>query len=116
MCVRTTVCECNGTPSGLCLSVCLCVCGHLAELSSLPGTGNTAQLQGNHSAGNLRFHLSPIQSGTYLEQLSGCACHEPYEVGGGGVGGKKETEEQERQEEECYDYLRVYQRLQQHQL
>lgn len=51
----------------------------LAELSSLPGTGYTAQLQGNHSAGNLRFHLSPIHSGTYLEQLSGCACHEPQE-------------------------------------
>lgn len=50
----------------------------LAGLSSLAGTGNTAQLQGNHSAGNLRFHLSPIHSGTYLERRGGrCACHEP---------------------------------------
>lgn len=50
----------------------------LAELSSLAGTGNTAQLRGNHSAGNLRFHLSPIHSGTYLERRGGrCACHEP---------------------------------------
>lgn len=61
----------------------------LAELSSLPGTGYTAQLQGNHSAGNLRFHLSPIHSGTYLEQLSGCACHEPQERGEAGFKGVK---------------------------
>lgn len=48
----------------------------LTELSSLPGTGNTAQLQGNHTAGNLRFHLSPIHSSTFLEQLSGSAYQE----------------------------------------
>lgn len=58
--------------------------GPLAELSSLAGTGYTAQLQGNHPAGDLRFHLSPIHSSTYLEQLSGCAGHKPR---GGGVGG-----------------------------
>lgn len=40
----------------------------LAELSSLACTGYTSQLRGNHSVGNIRFHLSPIQSGTYLEQ------------------------------------------------
>lgn len=49
----------------------------LAELSSLACTGYTSQLRGNHSVGNIRFHLSPIQSGTYLEQLGGCACHKP---------------------------------------
>lgn len=71
--------------------VCVCVCEEmvlavvcvsgcpLAELSSLPGTGYTPQLQGNHSAGKLRFHLSAIHSGTYLEQLICCACHEPQE-------------------------------------
>lgn len=86
------------------MCVCVCVWGRewdgdgavfyvsgcpLAELSSLPGTGYTAQLQGNHSAGNLRFHLSPIHSGTYLEQLSGCACHEPQERGEAGFRGVK---------------------------
>lgn len=41
--------------------------------SLAPGTLHSCR--GNHSAGNLRFHLSPIHSGTYLEQR--CSCHEP---------------------------------------
>lgn len=76
MCVRVCV-EVRVRVEEMALSS--CASGRpLAELSSLAGTGNTAQLQGNHSAGNLRFHLSPIHSGTYLERRGGrCACHEP---------------------------------------
>lgn len=76
MCVRVCV-EVRVRVEEMALSS--CASGRpLAELSSLASTGNTAQLQGNHSAGNLRFHLSPIHSGTYLERRGGrCACHEP---------------------------------------
>lgn len=87
MCVR--VCE-EMVLAVVCVSGC-----PLAELSSLPGTGYTPQLQGNHSAGKLRFHLSAIHSGTYLEQLICCACHEPQDRskalsvrGGGHEGGQ----------------------------
>lgn len=88
------------------MQMCLCICNRerdgsgavvyisgcpLAELSSLPGSGYTEQLQGNHSAGNLRFHLSPIHSGTYLEQLDDCACQEPKGRGEAGFRGSREV-------------------------